>query len=106
MLRPAGEDALGTGLARKHYNSQALPLDLRHSNTRLARLHMTSRFIWSAVFLLLLQSGTFAQQPAPTPKAPPVQMDGEAAGLMQGWALMAQKQYGLAESHAQTVMGK
>jgi len=33
-------------------------------------------------------------------------MDGEAAGLMQGWALMAQKQYGLAESHAQTVMGK
>jgi HEAT repeat protein len=33
-------------------------------------------------------------------------MDGEAAGLMQGWALMAQKQYGLADSHAQTVAAK
>ncbi len=67
---------------------------------------MTSRFILSAVLLLLVSARTTAQQPASPPKAPPIQMDAEAAGLMQGWALMAQKQYGLAESHAQTVMGK
>ena len=67
---------------------------------------MTSRILMSAVLVLGCYCGAAAQQTSPPPKAPPVQMDGEAAGLMQGWALMAQKQYGLAESHAQTVMAK
>src|SRR5918993_839411 len=72
-------------LLSKHYNSRALPLDLRRSHTRLARLHMTSRFISFAVLLLVLQTVNFPQQPQSAQKAPPVQMDGEAAGLMQGW---------------------
>lgn len=76
---------------------------------------MTSRLVPSAALLLALSSGMAAQQPPPAPAAqqpppaPPVpslQMDAEAAGLMQGWALMAQKQYGLAESHARTVQQK
>jgi hypothetical protein len=71
---------------------------------------MTSRFLQSVCLLLALSANPVAQQqspPAPAaPQAPPLQMDGEAAGLMQGWALMAQKQYGLAESHARTVLGK
>ncbi len=67
---------------------------------------MTSRFFLSAVWLIALSTSSAAQQPPAAPPTAPVQMDGEAAGLMQGWALMAQKQYGLAESHAQTVMGK
>ena len=67
---------------------------------------MTSRFILRAVLVLVVPAGAHAQQPPSSPKAPPIQMDAEAAGVMQGWALMAQKQYGLAESHAETVMGK
>ena len=67
---------------------------------------MTSRFILSAALLLVMPFRSAAQQPPSAPKAPPIQMDAEAAGLMQGWALMAQKQYGLAESHAQTVIAK
>lgn len=98
-------------MTRKHYNSQALLLNLRRPATRLPRLHMIFRSFLSVVFCLALSTGITAQQAAPPqtvppPQAPPVQMDAEAAGLMQGWALMAQKQYGLAESHARTVLGK
>lgn len=66
---------------------------------------MTPRLLLATVFFLVLNVGVHAQQAAPPP-APPVQMAGEPAGLMQGWALMAQKQYGLAESHAKTVLAK
>ena len=92
-------------MTRKHYNSRTLPLERHRPATGLARLHMTSRFLLSTVLVLALPLVAAAQQPSP-PQAPPVQMDGEAAGLMQGWALMAQKQYGLAEGHAQTVLAK
>lgn len=69
---------------------------------------MIYKFLVSACILFALAAHPTAQQPsAPAaPQAPPLQMDGEAAGLMQGWALMAQKQFGLAESHARTVLGK
>lgn len=64
----------------------------------------TSRCLLCATVLLGSLAVTSAQQPPPAPPVPPLQMDIEAAGLMQGWALMAQRQYGLAESHANTVL--
>ena len=67
---------------------------------------MTSRFLLSGVLLLALSTVSAAQQAPAGPPPNPLQMDSEAAGLMQGWALMAQKQYGLAESHAKTVTSK
>lgn len=47
-----------------------------------------------------------AQQAPPAPQPPAAHLNEEAAGLMQGWALMAQGQHGLAESHAATVQQK
>lgn len=68
---------------------------------------MTARFVCCALTIVISTSGLRAQQPpqpAPPPAPPIASLDGDAAGLMQGWALMAQKQPGLAESHAKNVL--
>ena len=67
---------------------------------------MNPRFLSIPALVLVFSTSTAAQQAPPAPPVASLQMDGESAGLMQGWALMAQKQYGLAESHARTVLQK
>ena len=63
---------------------------------------MTHRIVFSAT-VLVVASGILAG--AQAPPAPPLNaVNSEAAGLMQGWALMAQGQSGLAESHARTIL--
>jgi len=63
---------------------------------------MTLKFVFSAVMLAAAATILSAQQSPPAPPLPNV--NSEAAALMQGWALMAQGQPGLAESHAKTVL--
>lgn len=63
---------------------------------------MTLRIVCAAALLALAPASITAQTPPPLPPLPNV--SGEAAGLMQGWALMAQGQSGLAESHARTIL--
>jgi hypothetical protein len=63
---------------------------------------MTPRFVLSTLMLAAASTVLSAQQ---RPAAPPLaNVNSEAAGLMQGWALMAQGQPGLAESHAKSVL--
>jgi HEAT repeat protein len=63
---------------------------------------MTPKFVLSAAILAAAPIVLSAQSP---PSAPPLaNVNSEAAGLMQGWALMAQGQPGLAESHAKNVL--
>jgi hypothetical protein len=64
---------------------------------------MTHRLMLFAAVLAVLASVDAAAQ-APPPAPPISTINTEAAGLMQGWALMAQGQSGLAESHARTVL--
>jgi len=64
---------------------------------------MTHRIVFSAA-VLALASGTVALAQAPPPMPAVNIVSGEAAALMQGWALMAQGQSGLAESHARTLL--
>ena len=64
---------------------------------------MTLRIVFSAAVLALATGiGVAAQAPPPAP--PLSNVSSEAAGLMQGWALMAQGQSGLAENHAQAIL--
>jgi HEAT repeat protein len=63
---------------------------------------MPFRFVLFAALLAAAPALVSAQQSPPAPPLPNV--NGEAAALMQGWALMAQGQPGLAESHAKTVL--
>lgn len=63
---------------------------------------MTLRIVCAAALLALAPASITAQTPPPLPPLPNV--SGEAAGLMQGWALMAQGESGLAESHARTIL--
>jgi hypothetical protein len=64
---------------------------------------MTLKLVFPAVLIAAASIVLSAQQPPPRPPLATVQS--EAGGLMQGWALMAQGQPGLAESHAKTVLG-
>ena len=84
----------GKEWARQHYNSRA------------ARRPMTHSIVFSAAVLAAASGGlaTMAIAQTPPPAPPVTSVSGEAAGLMQGWALMAQGQSGLAESHARTIL--
>jgi hypothetical protein len=64
---------------------------------------MTHRIVFSAA-VLAVASGISAIAQTPPPPPPITLVTSEAAGLMQGWALMAQGQSGLAESHARTIL--
>jgi len=63
---------------------------------------MTLKLVLPSMLLAAAPIVLSAQQPPPPPPLATVQT--EAAGLMQGWALMAQGQPGLAENHAKTVL--
>lgn len=63
---------------------------------------MTLKFLLAAVILAAASPILPAQQSPPAP--PLANVNSEAAVLMQGWALMAQGQPGLAESHAKSVL--
>src|SRR5688572_30168294 len=63
---------------------------------------MTLRIVFSAAVALASLIGVAAQAPPPAP--PLTNVSSDAARLMQGWALMAQGQSGLAENHAQTIL--
>jgi hypothetical protein len=67
---------------------------------------MTHSIVFSAAVLAAASGGmaTMAIAQTPPPAPPVTSVSGEAAGLMQGWALMAQGQSGLAESHARTIL--
>jgi hypothetical protein len=66
---------------------------------------MTLRFALSTLMLAASPTVLFArQQPVPPPPPPLASVNSEAAGLMQGWALMAQGQPGQAEGHAKSVL--
>lgn len=67
---------------------------------------MHFRTLLYVIVCAVVPAGLAAQQPPSPPQPPAFQIDTEAAGLMQGWALMAQGQHGLAESHAATVLQK
>ena len=64
---------------------------------------MTLRIVFSAAALALASLIRVAAQ-APPPAPPLTNVSSDAARLMQGWALMAQGQSGLAENHAQTIL--
>lgn len=63
---------------------------------------MTLKLVLAAVILAASAPILRAQQLPPAP--PLANVNSEAAALMQGWALMAQGQPGLAESHAKIVL--
>src|SRR5688500_3478501 len=88
----------------RHYNSEALTQALRPRGGSAPGSGMKLSVV-PAVIVCVATSATLVAQQAP-PKAPAVNINSEAAGLMQGWALMAQGQHGLAESHAATILQK
>jgi HEAT repeat protein len=67
---------------------------------------MNVKVMFPVIVCVAASATLWAQQPAPAPQPPAAHLNAEAAGLMQGWALMAQGQHGLAESHAATVQQK